>query len=187
MLWDADDDTLLVSAGRGDQVAFNRLVQRHAPRLHAVARHYGCSKADADEIVQDTFWQAWKAAKKWQPGRAKVFTWLYRLAANRTIDYHRVESRRRTDSFGEDQDFEDETTNPERLLADRQRLSAMQTAIAELPDRQRMAIILSAQQDKSNAEIAKILGSSEEAVEQLIMRARRTLRDKYRTGSWNDP
>jgi len=146
--WDADDDTL-------------------------VARRYGCNEADADEIVQDTFWRAWKAAKKWQPGGAKVSTWLYRLAANRTIDYRRVEGRRRADPLGEDQDFEDETANAERSLGDRQRLSSMQAAIAELPDRQRMAIILSAQQDE-------ILGSSEGAVEQLMVRARKTLRDRYR-------
>ena len=63
-----------------------------------------------------------------------------------------------------------------RLVTDR----TMQAAIAELPDRQRMAIILSAQQDKSNAEIAEILGSSEGAVEQLIVRARKKLRDQYR-------
>ena len=180
MSQDPEDDTLLVSAGRGDQVAFNRLVQRHAPRLHAVARRYGCSEADADEIVQDTFWRVWKAAKKWQPGGAKVSTWLYRLAANRTIDYRRVEGRRRTDSLSEDQDFEDETANAERSLGDRERLSAMLAAIAKLPDRQRMAIILSAQQDKSNAEIAEILESSEGAVEQLMVRARKTLRDQYR-------
>ena len=180
MSQDADDDALLVSAGRGDQAAFNRLVQRHAPRLHAVARRYGCSEADADEIVQDTFWRVWKSARKWQPGAAKVSTWLYRLAANRTIDYRRMEGRRRSDPLGEDQDFEDETANAERSLGDRQRLSSMQAAIAKLPDRQRMAIILSAQHDKSNAEIAKILGSSEGAVEQLMVRARKTLRDQYR-------
>ena len=101
MSWDMDDDTLLVSAGKGDQTAFNRLVQRHSPRLHAVARRYGCSEADADEIVQDTFWRVWQSARKWQPGAAKVSTWLYQLVANRSIDYHRAAGRRRTDPLGE--------------------------------------------------------------------------------------
>ena len=180
MSWDADDDALMVSVGRGDQTALNRLIQRHAPQLHAVARRYGCRDGEADEIVQDIFWRVWTSAKRWQPGAAKVSTWLYRLAANRTIDYRRAEVRRRTDPLDEDQEFEDEAANAERSYGDRQRLSAMQAAIAELPDRQRMAIILSVQQEKSNAEIAEILGSSEGAVEQLMVRARRTLRDRFR-------
>jgi len=75
---------------------------------------------------------------------------------------------------------EDETANAERSYGDRQRLSAMQAAVAELPDRQRLSIILSAQQGKSNTEIAAILECSEGAVEQLMVRARKTLRDRYR-------
>ena len=177
---DMDDESLLVSVGKGDQTAFNRLVQRHAPRLHAVARRYGCSEADADEIVQDTFWQVWKSARKWQPGAAKVSTWLYQLVANRAIDYLRAAGRRRTHPLGEGLHVEDETANAERSYGDRQRLSAMQAAVAELPDRQRLAIILSAQQGKSNTEIAAILECSEGAVEQLMVRARKTLRDRYR-------
>jgi RNA polymerase sigma-70 factor (ECF subfamily) len=145
-----------------------------------VARRFGCSDADADEIVQDTFWRVWKSANKWEPGRAKVSTWLYKLAANRTIDYHRAATRRHTAPIGEDQEFVDEAANAEQSFGDRQRLSAMQAAITELPDRQRMAIILSTQQDKSNTEIAEILGGSVGAIEQLMVRARKTLRDQHR-------
>ncbi|MGI9503856.1 MAG: RNA polymerase sigma factor [Geminicoccaceae bacterium] len=180
MLLDADDDSLLAAAGEGDQTAFNQLVQRHAPRLHAVARRYGCSDADADEIVQDAFWRAWKSAGNWRPSAAKVSTWLYRVAVNRIIDHRRTLGRRSEDALDDGPDIADNTANAEKALDDRQCLAAMRAAIAELPDRQRMAIILSTQQGKSNGEIAEILGSSEGAVEQLMVRARRMLREKYR-------
>ena len=177
---DPDDDALLVAAGAGDQVAFNRLVQRHAPRLYALARRYGCAEADAEETVQDTFWRAWKTAGAWRPGGAKVSTWLYRVAVNRIIDRRRASTRRPEDPIPDGQDFVDGAATPEQALAARQRLAALGAAIAQLPDRQRMAIILSTQQGRSNAEIAHILGVREGAVEQLMVRARKALRERYR-------
>ncbi|MEM9632919.1 MAG: sigma-70 family RNA polymerase sigma factor [Pseudomonadota bacterium] len=176
-----DDDALLKAAGEGSQTAFNRLVQRHAPRLHAVAQRYGCTSADADEIVQDVFWRVWKHSSKWQPGAARASTWLYRLAVNRTIDSRRATGRRPEDPIEEGQDFQDHTATVEQVLDDQQQLKAMRSAISRLPDRQRLAIILSTQQEKSNFEIAEILGISEGAVEQLLVRARRTLRESYRS------
>ena len=181
MARDCDDDALLAASGEGDQIAFNRLVQRHAPQLYAVARRYGCSDADADEIVQDTFWNAWRTAHRWKPGGARVATWLYRVAVNRILDHRRAKGRRREDVLAEGLEIADPLLSPpEQKVGDRQRLRAMQAEIATLPDRQRMAILLSVQQDKSNAEIARILGCSEGAVEQLMVRARRTLRATYR-------
>ncbi|MEM1050105.1 MAG: sigma-70 family RNA polymerase sigma factor [Pseudomonadota bacterium] len=177
---DPDDDALFKATGEGDQIAFNRLVQRHAPRLYAIARRYGCATADADEIVQDTFWRAWNSAGDWQPGGAKVATWLYRIAVNRIIDHRRSIKRRPEDPMDDKDDFVDAAASPEQALDDRQKMAFMQAAIGALPDRQRMAIILSTQQGKSNAEIARIFDVTEGAVEQLMVRARRALRESYR-------
>ena len=174
-----DDDALMAAAGQGDERAFNRLVQHYAPRLHAVARRYTGSDADADEIAQDTLWRAWKAAPDWQAGDAKLSTWLYRVAVNLSIDRLR---RRRPDAGADAVDaLADEAAGTDTALADRQLLALMRAAIDRLPENQRMAIILSVQQDLSNSEIAETLGSSEGAVEQLLVRARRSLRKSYRS------
>lgn len=175
-----DDAALFLAAGDGDQVAFNRLVQRHAPRLFAVAKRYGCSDADADEIVQDTFWRAWRAASGWRADGAKVSTWLYRVAVNRIVDYRRAAGRRAEEGLDEERPIADAAATPEQALGDRQRLAAMRAAIDTLPERQRMAMILTTQQDMSVSEVAEALDATEGAVEQLMVRARRTLRDRHR-------
>lgn len=181
MAADGDDDALMLAAGGGDTLAFNRLVQRHAPRLFAVARRQGCSEADADDIVQDTFLRAWHAAGRWRPGGAQVSTWLYKVAVNRIIDHRRAAGRRPEDGLAEGQDFADTQPTPEQALGERQRLAVLQAGIAALPRRQRMALILTVQQGKTLAESAEILGCTEGAVEQLRVRARRALREQYRS------
>ena len=70
--------------------------------------------------------------------------------------------------------------NSEVALGDAQSLSYMQRAINRLPDKQRLAILLSTHDEQSNADIAQILDTSEGAVEQLLVRARRSLRETYR-------
>ncbi len=177
---DEDDEMLVAAAGRGDEQAFNRLVQRHAPRLHAVVRRHIGSSDDADEIVQDAFWKAWKASSRWQPGGARFSTWLYRVAVNRSIDHLRATRRRREVTVDEVPDALDASAGADAAADQRQILGLMRQAIDQLPDRQRLAVLLSTGEEKSNAEIALIMESSEGAVEQLLVRARRSLRKTYR-------
>lgn len=179
-MWSEDDDTLLLATGKGEQRAFNRLVQRHSPKLHAIVRRYLRSADDADEIVQEVFWQVWKASSKWEPGTAKFSTWLYRVAANRSIDRLRKDKRRVETTVDELPDAASIHANSEVALGDAQSLSYMQRAINRLPDKQRLAILLSTHDEQSNADIAQILDTSEGAVEQLLVRARRSLRETYR-------
>lgn len=179
-MWSADDDTLLAAMGKGDQQAFNQLVQRHSPRLHAVIRRYTRSADDADEIVQDVFWQVWKSSSNWQPNKAKFSTWLYKVAVNRSIDELRKRKRRLDQTVDELPDIETDEATGEQRLDDSQMLDLMQKAIDQLPSKQRLAILLSTNEEKSNGEIADIMDTTEGAVEQLLVRARRTLREKYR-------
>ncbi len=175
-----DDEALVAAAGRGDQQAFNRLVQRHAPRMHAIVRRYVGSPDDADEIVQDTFWKAWKSLPDWRPGGAKFSTWLYRVAVNRSIDHLRTTRRNREVVVDEDVEIEVAAADSGDSVDQRQTLRLMRQAINRLPDRQRLAILLSTQEEKSNVEIAQIMESSEGAIEQLLVRARKSLRKTYR-------
>jgi RNA polymerase sigma-70 factor, ECF subfamily len=174
---DKEDDQLLIAAGRGDERAFNRLVAQHAPRVHAVARRYLGSDADAEDVAQEVFWRVWRSAGKWRPGEAAFPTFLFRVTVNLCID--KARRRRRNVQVDAADEIADTGVDAETGLADRQVLAAMREAIAALPERQRIAIILSVQQQLASREVAVAMKISEGAVEQLLVRARRSLREKY--------
>lgn len=176
------DAGLMAATARGDEQAFRRLITRHAPRSYAIARRYLSGHADADAATQEVFWRVWQAASRWQPGAATVSTWLYRVTVNVCIDRVRSEKRRMPHAAVPDlPDVPDPAANPEEAYAARQHLAAILEGISSLPGDQRMAIVLSVQQGLSNRDIAAAMEVSEGAVEQLLVRARRTLRVIHRS------
>ena len=174
------EDELIALVAKGDERAFNQLVQRHGPRLHALATRYTGSSADAEEIAQEALFRLWRQASTWQSGSAKLSTWLFRITTNLCIDLVRKRKRQADQSSADPPDLMDEQPDSSTQLAARQELELIQQEIDTLPDKQKMALILSIQQEKSHTEIAQILNSSTGAVEQLLVRARRSLRQAYR-------
>jgi RNA polymerase sigma-70 factor (ECF subfamily) len=114
----------------------------------------------------------WRIAPDWQAGRAEVATWLYRVASNLCIDRLRRRRALGSDALPEIADL---GPGAVRRLEDRDRAQALHTAMAGLPDRQRLALILRHFDERANPEIAEILGVSVEAVESLLARGRRAL------------
>lgn len=170
------DDSLIAAAATGDEAAFNRLVRRHADRAHALAKRYLGSHAEADDVLQEAFWRAWNAMARWRAGEAAFSTWLYRVVVNLCIDRTRRARIRRWLPFDNAPEPPDDRLAADDALEASDELRAVLGDLAGLPDRQRAAILLSAEGDRPNAEIAGILGVSEKAVESLLVRARRTLR-----------
>lgn len=175
---ESEDDRLLFAAGQGDERAFNRLVFAHGPRVRAIARRYLGNSADAEDVAQEVFWRIWRNAGRWRLGKARFSTFLYRVTVNLCIDSARRRGRFRA-SLEEAGDVPDSGASAEDEIAERQTLRTMRSVIATLPDRQRMALILSVQQELASREIAAAMNISEGAVEQLLVRARRTLREAY--------
>jgi RNA polymerase sigma-70 factor (ECF subfamily) len=174
---DADeDDALMARVGQGDQRAFARLVARHGPRAQALAHRFAGSAADAEDIVQEAFWRVWRSAERWTPGAAMFSTWLHRVVVNLCVDHDRRRRLRRFLPFADAFDPPSEEAGPERALSDRDEVAALRVDILALPARQRAALLLSADGERSNAEIAKVLDTTEKAVESMLVRARRTLR-----------
>lgn len=175
------DDHLIADLAAGDHRAFSQLVARHADRLRAVALRFTGNDADAEDIVQETFWRAWRKAQSWNDdGSAQFSTWLYRALVNQCIDFDRkkrVRSWFSLSSTAADRDVIDETTDPETATAARQNLSLVRSDILGLPTRQRVVLLLSVLDGRSNREVAEILDISIGAVEQALVRARRKLRD----------
>ena len=137
----------------------------------------------AEDLAQDVFLSAWKAAPSYEP-RAKVRTWLLRMATNACLNYRRRGRLRRAVSLADEAHAEiaGEGPEPPDAAKTRERATEVRQAVAALPPRQRAAIILRHFQGLAYAEIAEVLGISVSAVESMLFRARQTLRANLSTG-----
>lgn len=167
------DAALLVLVANGDNTAARELIDRLAPRLlRHVTRMLG-SREDAEDIVQETFVRLWKQAPDWKQGEAKVSTWAFRVAINLATD--KLRARKPTvDIDGIAEPSSDLETAVARMT-NAARLSALDAALATLPERQRQAVSLRHIEELSNPEIAEIMDIGVEAVESLTARGKRAL------------
>jgi RNA polymerase sigma-70 factor (ECF subfamily) len=173
-----EDDDLMARIAAGSQRSLAELIARHGRGLQSFAARYLGNSSDAEDVVQDVFVTAWKNANRYDPQKARVSTWLYKIAANRCIDQRR---RRFLRNFIGLDDLEcdpaSEAPDAEARVSDRQELSIVRDGIAALPQRQRMALLLKVVADLDVPAIAEVMGTSIGSAEQLLVRARRGLRD----------
>jgi RNA polymerase sigma-70 factor (ECF subfamily) len=130
--------------------------------------------AEAEDVAQETFLRLWREADRWQP-RARLSAWLFRVAYNLCID--RIRKRRGMIGFDTIADPPSPARNAEERLAEAEIAARVEQAIGALPARQRAAIALVHQQGLGNIEAASVLGISVEALESLLARGRRQLKD----------
>lgn len=168
----ASDLDRITRAAAGDPAAVSALVDRYSSGVFALATRMLGDAAEAEDVTQETFLRAWKALPDWQP-RAKFSTWLHRVALN--LCYDRLRKRREM-TVDEMPERQDPGPTPPEQLEQAQRVRAIESAIADLPERQAAALTLCALQGHSQAEAAEIMEVSVEALESLLARARRTLR-----------
>jgi RNA polymerase sigma-70 factor (ECF subfamily) len=173
---DSDDD-LVARVARADHDACRQLVDRHLRRVVGFATRVLGSSEEAEDVAQEVFTRVWTHAASWTPGRARFTTWLLRVALNLCLD--RL-GRRREAPLDDGFDPPDPApTAAERLEeADMRRL--VTRAVDALPERQRTALALCHYQGLSNIEAAEVMELSVEALESLLARARRTLRERLR-------
>ena len=167
------DAALMVRVADGDAAAYRLLVDRHADRLLGFAERLVGDRASAEDIVQDSFLSVWRTAASWTP-KAKVTTWLYRIVRNKGLDQIR---KRKPTVDPDDVILTDTGAAPDQGLHDRQTADVVRTAMDGLPERQRSAIVLVHYENLSGADASAALGISIEALESLLARARRALRE----------
>ncbi len=148
-------------------------MDRHLARLHAAASRLLNDRSEAEDVCQEVFLQAWKQAEKWRPGQARFGTWLHQVMLNACRDRLR---RQRPQSELDPDTLTDRAHGPEQAFGEIEREQALQKALADLPERQREAVVLCHYGDLPQAEVAASLGLSVEALESLLARARRQLR-----------
>lgn len=176
---DQCDDELVRAVAAGDERAFRRLIDRHGPKLRAIAGQF-LDASEADDAVQDALIRFWRQAGRFDPEKAALSTWLYRIVVNRCIDIRRQRFRWPWSPIEEAEDLPSADIGAERALAGIEMLRHVATVVAALPPRQRMAIMLATVGERSAEEIATLLGISRAAAEQLIARARRNIRTAIR-------
>jgi RNA polymerase sigma-70 factor (ECF subfamily) len=168
------DEDLMLRIAAGDEPAFRVLARRYAPLALRLARRVMGSSADAEEIVQEALLRVWINAPRWRPV-ASFRTWFYRVVINLCLN------RKRRAPFLPLEDVRDPvdpTPDAGARMEQGEIERALAAAIAELPERQRAAITLTYHEGFSNAETAAALGTSVSAVETLLVRAKRALRQR---------
>ena len=171
-----DEAGLIQALTQGERRAMQQLVARFGPGLRSYARQMLRNPDDGEDVVQEVFLRAWKHAGRYDPARAAPSTWLYRIAVNLCIDRNRRVGLRRLIGLDDAPEIEEDRPDPDRALDARDRLAATQAAIRALPERQARALMLRAAGEMNTAEIAATLEISPGAVEQLLVRARASLR-----------
>jgi len=184
----SDPDLILVQALMlGKDHALNALMDRHREGLFCFVLRHVHNEADALELAMETFVRAYFNIDKFRPA-AKFATWLYHIALNLCRDHVRSRAYQyslQTVSFDAPAQ---QGGDPSLLLAKEDRpdqkadrveeLSALEKAIGELPEDLKNAFILTALEDRPQAETAELLGISLKSVEMRVYRARKLLLEK---------
>jgi len=169
------DQDLIARVGQGDPAAVRAMVARKLPRLLGVATRMLGDRSEAEDVAQEAFMRLWRQAGRWRPGAALFDTWLHRVTLN--LCYDRLRRRREitTDAVPEQAD---PAARADQSMIDQARDARLAAAIAGLPERQRAALVLQYYEGLSNIEAAAAMEIGVEALESLLSRARRTLRDR---------
>ena len=166
------DEDLLLRYAQGDGAAAGWLNERLTPRVFAHAQRMLDDRAEAEDVTQEAMLRLFRQAPDWQPGGARITTWLFRVTANLCIDRLR---KRRTVALEAVPEPEDGAVSAAERLQERSRADALQAALMALPERQRQAVVLRHLEEFANPEIAEVMDIGVEAVESLIARGKRAL------------
>jgi RNA polymerase sigma-70 factor (ECF subfamily) len=166
----------------GDIKAFEQLVELHQGiMIGAAARMLG-NLDDAHDIAQQVFIRVWKSAPRYEPS-AKFTTWLFTIMRNLVFNETRRRTRRKEVPLENENDddpprqYADLTTaGPDHLTQQDELEKALDQAIAALPEKQRLAVVLRRHEDMPYEQICEILKMSLPAVKSLLFRARTELR-----------
>ena len=160
----------------GDMEAFRCLVEAHQARVVGTISKMLGSDAEAEDLAQQVFIRIWKSAPRYRP-TAKFTTWLFRITRN--LVFNELRRKRhfvdQADEMPEPAESRDQ--EPDKVLMEGELQSAIQNAIDQLPESQRLAIILRRYEGMAYEEIAAVMGTTVPAVKSILFRARAELRE----------
>lgn len=158
---DAGDAALVARMAGGDEQALGALYDRWSPVVQSLVQYIVRDPAEAEDVVEETFWQAWRQAGRYQAARGGVSTWLLTIARSRALDRLRALRRRRAELVPL-ADLADvvasEAPTPAAASELRERAAMVAGALRELPAEQRQALELAYFSGLSQSEIAERTG-----------------------------
>jgi RNA polymerase sigma-70 factor (ECF subfamily) len=181
-------EDLMVRVAKGDDEAFEALVNRHETSVLNLIYRFVGDRTQAKDLAQEVFLRVWQGAKSYKP-EAKFTTWIYRIATNLCLNELKSTRRKKWVSFfrshedtepSMEEGLPDDAPSAEEFLLTRERSRQISDALQSLPVNQRTALVLKRYNELSYQEIAQILGCSVSAVESLLVRAKKTLQEKLK-------
>lgn len=174
-LAELDDAGLVAEAATGNREAFDIIVERHRRAVYQVCYRFMNNHEDANDLAQDAFVRAWKGLKNFK-GQAALSTWLYRIAVN--VCLNRVSMKTAvTEPIESTEHMADaRIEGAQHKMLREERAVAVRNAIANLPEKQRAALVLRTYHELSHQEIADMLGSSVGAVKANFFHALNNLK-----------
>ena len=159
------DAELVEGCKRGNLRAYERLYQLHSPRMKSLAFHLLGSRADAEDAVQEAFLKVYRGMRGFE-GQSSLSTWVYRILINCCYDAMRVQHRRAEKAAN--REFPAETKLPLKI--------ALERALAQLNDRQRIVFLMFEVEGLKHSEIAGILEAPEGTCRSWLFEAKRELK-----------
>jgi RNA polymerase sigma factor (sigma-70 family) len=174
---------LVRRAQRGDLAAYDELIQRYQQRIYATVYHMTSNHEDANDLAQDSFIKAFQALKSFKGG-SSFYTWLYRIAVNKTINFLKQRKNRVHMSLN-DLDFNTEN-NPDlvALISDKtprrdaglKELSEkLNAALLKLSEPHRLVMVLHDVQGLSHEEVAEVMDCNIGTVRSRLFYARQQM------------
>lgn len=180
------DAELIQNVLSGNQKDYEQLVKKYQTNVFRTVIGILHNKEDAEEITQDVFIKTYQSLSSFS-GKSAFSTWLYRIAINASISYLRKKKRRglwvELTGFFQIQAKE---KSAEAELTEKSDQHLVRQAIDGLPDKQKLAFVLTKYEELSQRQVAEILQITEGAVEQLVVRAKVNLRKKL-AGVFREP
>jgi len=172
------ETVLIQSILDGHTAGFNVLVKKYEASVFRIVMGYVHQKEDAEDITQEVFVKVYQSLSSFQ-GRSSFSTWLFRIAVHVSLNALQKRKRRTLWSMTAALlQLPSGNKSPEQELSEKAEKSQLRHAIDALPEKQRMAFILSRYEELPQREVALIMDVSEGAVEQLLLRAKENLKKK---------
>jgi len=181
-----NEDILIKRLKKGDQRAFEQVVNLNKDKLLRLAMGFVHDFHQAEDIVQEVFIKLWQNIEHWQEGKAKLSTWLYKVTVNQAIN--QLRNKKKTSNLIDIGEFvrEDEQGNIEvqlldnsadsqKIIENKELAKILRLAINSLPRKQRIAFVLSKYQNMSSREIAEVMDITVSNVDVIIYRAKKNL------------
>ena len=180
------DTELMLRLKAGDDSAFDYLVEKFRRPLIGFMYRMARNQAVAEELAQEVFLRVYRSRQSYA-AEAKFSTWLYRIATNLALNHVRDTRNERMlasvsldepdEESGRTLDVADHRRTAEEELVRQERMRAIRQCVEQLPERQRLAVVMHKYQEMDYREIAAVLKMSESAVKSLLFRAYESLRE----------